>query len=386
MLRKTIRLIHLYLGLFAGVVVFIVAITGCCWVFQAEVKSILNEEIVVQSSGATMISPTQVKLIANAELPGRQIHGVLYENDDEHPIEIIFYEAEPEFYYSIFIDPYSGEVLKHEDHKRGFFAFVMDGHQQLWLPPTIGKPIVAYSTLVFLISIITGIILWWPKNKKNKKQRLAFDWKRTTGWKRRNFDLHAILGFYSSIIALFITVTGLVMALNWFYFSYYTAIGGTSEMRFVIPNNETELVQLHANIEESIDALPTYLKGKFPNAKDFEIHYPYADSASIYVEISYEDGVYYNSDYRFYDQHTLKEIETPSIYGKYKYADVQDKIMRMNYDIHVGSILGLSGKLLTFFASLLVATLPVTGVLLWRGRSKRSKQVTKNNSTNTSLL
>jgi uncharacterized iron-regulated membrane protein len=43
----------------------------------------------------------------------------------------------------------------------------------------------------------------------------------------------------------------------------------------------------------------------------------------------------------------------------------------MNYDIHVGAILGLSGKVLAFFASLIAASLPVTGFLLWRGRKKK---------------
>jgi uncharacterized iron-regulated membrane protein len=45
----------------------------------------------------------------------------------------------------------------------------------------------------------------------------------------------------------------------------------------------------------------------------------------------------------------------------------------MNYDIHVGSILGLPGKFLAFFASLIGATLPVTGFIIWwvKGRKKK---------------
>jgi uncharacterized iron-regulated membrane protein len=51
----------------------------------------------------------------------------------------------------------------------------------------------------------------------------------------------------------------------------------------------------------------------------------------------------------------------------------------MNYDIHTGAILGLPGKILMFFASLICATLPVTGFVIWWGRRKKSpKHIRKN--------
>lgn len=57
----------------------------------------------------------------------------------------------------------------------------------------------------------------------------------------------------------------------------------------------------------------------------------------------------------------------------FKNADVSDKITRMNYDIHVGAILGLPGKIFAFLISLLIASLPVTGFLIWFGRKFKSK-------------
>lgn len=83
--------------------------------------------------------------------------------------------------------------------------------------------------------------------------------------------------------------------------------------------------------------------------------------------------MYYDSDYRFFDQNTLEEIETPGIFGKYKDAKLADKILRMNYDIHIGAIGGIAGKIIAFLVSLIIATLPVTGILLWYGR-KYKKQ------------
>jgi uncharacterized iron-regulated membrane protein len=62
------------------------------------------------------------------------------------------------------------------------------------------------------------------------------------------------------------------------------------------------------------------------------------------------------------------------MYGKLENATAADKIARMNYDIHVGAVLGLPGKIMAFAASLIAASLPITGFLIWRGRKKKSKQ------------
>lgn len=56
-----------------------------------------------------------------------------------------------------------------------------------------------------------------------------------------------------------------------------------------------------------------------------------------------------------------------------KNAKVADKILRMHYDIHIGAIGGIFGKIIVFLVSLLTATLPVTGVLLWYGRTYKKK-------------
>jgi uncharacterized iron-regulated membrane protein len=43
----------------------------------------------------------------------------------------------------------------------------------------------------------------------------------------------------------------------------------------------------------------------------------------------------------------------------------------MNYEIHTGAILGLPGKVFAFLMSLFIASLPVTGVILWWKKGKR---------------
>ena len=49
------------------------------------------------------------------------------------------------------------------------------------------------------------------------------------------------------------------------------------------------------------------------------------------------------------------------------------KLNDLNYDIHIGQALGLTGKIIAFLASLISASLPVTGFIIWLGKRKKSK-------------
>lgn len=313
-----------------------------------------------------MITPSEVKNIGALIFPDNTIHGAVFGKEDD-AIEIIFYDAEPEFYQSAFINPYTGEIIQVDDHLSGFFAFVLKGHMRLWLPKAVGEQVVGASILIFILIIISGFILWIPKQKKALRKRMSFRWKPTTRWKRKNFDLHTIIGFYVCTFALVAAFTGAMVSYNWLKYVVYVSSGGDKVPQFIIPENNSDSMTQNSE-SVPMDYLIVKLLKESPEAESYELHFPDSEDESIYVEVSNSKGVYYDSDYRFFDQNTLEEIETPTIFGKYKDAKVADKVVRMHYDIHVGAIGGIIGKIIAFLVSLVTASLPVTGVLLWYGR------------------
>ena len=46
--KKQILTLHKILGLTTGIVVFIVAITGCFWAFKEEIEALLNDDTVIE--------------------------------------------------------------------------------------------------------------------------------------------------------------------------------------------------------------------------------------------------------------------------------------------------------------------------------------------------
>jgi uncharacterized iron-regulated membrane protein len=103
------------------------------------------------------------------------------------------------------------------------------------------------------------------------------------------------------------------------------------------------------------------------------VHVPDGPKAAIEVALNPDTDTYWKADYLYYDQYTFKEIEVKHIYGRLANTTVADKLMRMNYDIHIGAVAGLAGKIMAFFASLIAASLPVTGLIIWLGRKKKTK-------------
>lgn len=110
-----------------------------------------------------------------------------------------------------FINPYTGEITGIDDGK-GFFMKMMRLHR--WLLDEYkrdgsfawGKTIVGYSTLVLVIIIISGLVIWYPRNKKVLKNRLKI--KTKAGWFRFLYDLHVSGGFYAALLLLVLALTG----------------------------------------------------------------------------------------------------------------------------------------------------------------------------------
>jgi uncharacterized iron-regulated membrane protein len=367
-LKKGIGKIHLWLGLSSGIIVFILAITGCLYAFQEEIQNITEEYRFVEKQNAPFLLPSQLEQIARKELPGKSLHAIKY-NGAEKSAEAIFFHFEPTYYHIVYLNPYSGKVLETANMDEGFFRFILDGHFYLWLPNEIGQIVVASATLIFLVLLLSGLYLWYPRNKNATKQRFKFKWKESTKWKRKNYDLHNITGFYVLLIALIFAITGLVWGFQWFAYSYYTVIGGEKSLVYEDPISTKKT----AHPIKPLDKIWLIMRKEYPQAKSIEVHPPENDSTAIAANANPEEGTYWKTDYRYFDQYTLKEKEVKHIYGKYDNAATADKLMRMNYDIHTGAVFGLTGKIFAFLISLLIASLPISGFYIWWGRNKKKK-------------
>jgi uncharacterized iron-regulated membrane protein len=378
-LRYWFGKLHLWLGLTSGLVVFVIAVTGCIYAFQAEIQDMTQPYRFVEDQQQVLLPPSHLKGVAEKLLPGKHIHAVLY-SGRERAAQVIFFSFNPEYYDIVYLNPYTAEVLKVKDMEADFFHIVLDGHFYLWLPAEIGQPVAASFTLVFVVMLITGMILWWPRKKKDAKQRFTIKWNAR--WRRKNYDLHNVMGFYVLFIALILALTGLVWGFQWFANGVHQMAGGERSLIYADPLADTS-VSYTDNIP-AIDKVFYEMKKEYPEAESLEVHIPFSAEYAIAANANPDIETYWKIDYRYYDQYTLKEVPVDHIYGRFPEAKAADKLIRLNYDIHTGAILGLPGKILAFFASMICASLPVTGFMIWLGRRNKKEKEAKKKEMKTS--
>ncbi len=372
--KKFIRKIHLWLGLSSGLIVCFLGITGCILAFELEIRSMTEQYRNVSIEKKSYLPPSVLSEKARPHMLSQSVLGIEYPGAGKAAVAA-YYDLQ-ENYELVFLNPYTGEVLKHKDMTKDFFRIILDGHFYLWLPHHIGQPIVASATLIFVILMITGLILWWPRKKGVVKQRFTIKWNAR--WRRKNYDLHNVLGFYMSWIAIFLALTGLVFGFQWFARSvYFVTSGGEPMVEHAHPLSDTTKPVMIANMA---DHLWNDYRTQVKSNESMGVYFAHLPTDPLEVVINHRPGTYYNSDFFHFDQYTGNLLEAPGSYnGRFADASLADKIVRMNYDMHVGAILGLPGKLLAFFASLIAASLPITGFLIWWGRKKKARRISQAN-------
>ncbi len=382
--KKIILFTHRWLGLITGLIVFILGVTGCLFVFQHEISQWTRSEVLQVESPQKQTLPVKVlqqkaeQALGVEHLP----YGLTTYKDSGRTWSAMYYKGGAESwtyfgsikdYRTLYINPYTGEVAGIVNEEEDFFQIVKGIHWSLLLATPVGQPIVVWSTVIFILMLISGMILWWPKkwNKAGRKKSFTIKWSGT--WRRVNYDLHNVLGFYFLIITLIIAFTGLY----WYFPMAKKALHflGTGEFKLPEPPASKVMLKLPAGdaVSRPLEVAYTKAWNAFPKAYSIAIIAP-ADSTDTIQAIIRPDGdTYYRNGIIQFDQNT-GEIVDKSLYAE---LNTGEKLLAMNYDIHVGAIGGLPGKIIAFFASLLSASLPVTGFIIWWDRRRRKQRRNK---------
>lgn len=343
-----------------------VAITGALWAFETELQDLFYSYRRVPPQEAAYLPPSALKAIGEKAFGGKTVRGVSYPGRDKAARLSAWGEQNgKEYRYTAFVNPYTGELL-HLQTGHNFFDGVIELHTNLMLGPT-GKAIVDWATLIFLVMIITGIVLWWPRNKARRKSSFKIKWKAS--FKRTNYDLHNVLGFYASWVLLFIVITGLAWGFEWMSKSLYAiGSGGVPYKDWAAPKSDTTL-SLSQTVDDAVynKAVALYQK---PYAA-LDVWYPEVaeDAYAVYIHPSAK--TYFKDASYFFDRASGALLLNESWVAK----NGGEKLRSLNYDIHIGKILGFPGQVLVFLAALIAASLPVTGFLMWWGKRKKNRRV-----------
>jgi uncharacterized iron-regulated membrane protein len=131
---------------------------------------------------------------------------------------------------SVYVDPYSGEVLRDSAPRlRAFFRTVTGWHR--WFNASgdsrgLARAITGASNAAFLFLIVSGAYLWLPRVWKWPafRTRIFFNPKVASS-KARDFNWHHVLGIWSALPLIVVVATAIVFSYGWANDLVYRSFG-----------------------------------------------------------------------------------------------------------------------------------------------------------------
>ncbi|NSL86855.1 PepSY domain-containing protein [Chitinophaga sp. Mgbs1] len=358
--------LHLWLGLSSGIVIFVVCLTGTMFVFCDDIIDLISRKaLTVQETGAVQKKPEELIAIFKQERPDFHPFYFVAYKDPERSFKIAYEDKEDHFHFA-WMDPYTGKILD-SNGAYYFFYVVAHIHSQLLLHEP-GNIIVEIATWIFLLELIGGLILWWPKKWTKATREQSFRIKWNGKWKRVNYDLHNVLGFYSLLPALMLTITGLIIVNHFVNGKVHQAFNGQSgtykAMRKAAP------AYVAGSKPFPLDSiLLKYLHQ--PGVEQLRMTIPAKDSmTSCNVVAGKEIGLKgYNGRMFLVNRFTGEEVKMADSWYN------GEKVENINMNLHLGFWYGAVGKTITFIIGLICTSLPITGFMIWWNRKKKKSPV-----------
>ena len=364
--KKVCLKIHLYGGLWFGVLLILLSLTGSILVFEHEIDRFLNHELLTLSkSAATATEPASIDESISEirqSYPAKEIRFLNFPSDSSATIEA-WLGGEPEYTY-VYVNPYSAEITGSRTGNSSFTTFMHELHAHLLTGET-GSIIVGISGIVLVLLCFSGIILWIPKAGKLLKSITVTFGKK---FKRVNYDLHRSVGFWTCLLLLLFAVTGSALV-------FYT---GSESLLGTLLNEKTENAAPPASKPQAHDITNIYeraldkAKGLFPEARISFLYLPQSKTDVITVRMRQPAEWHPNGrTFVYLDRYSL---EIRGIEDGLN-TKTSTSIMNMMYPLHIGSFGGYLIKWIYFITGLAPALLTITGGIIWWLRKKKKKSV-----------
>jgi len=367
-MRQFLLVAHRWVALVFGVLVFAVALSGSAIVFEGTMDRALNPALWHVRARGPAVSLDTVIARAHARVTNAVVDGISLSAapDRAHVVEAGATQ--------VFVDPYTGAVLGTRtatEWNQSLPRRLHVLHVSLMGGPA-GREIVGVVTIVALLLVLTGVILWWP----DKIWRVRW----SASWKRIIFDAHHALGVIAAIVLVVVTGSGLVI--------HYRTLN---------------------RLMYGLDASPAPRPPRQPRASAGSADPISADSVYraavvalpgarvMFLQLSPEPDEPFVAAMRFPEDHTPagrsrvfvdRFTGRPLLVSSTRQAQLGTRLGNVIRSVHTGDLLGKPTEAIWLLATLVLASQAVTGVIMWwnarparRARVRRAGLATRDPRT-----
>ena len=376
--RKIIFWCHLTAGLFAGIVVLIMSVTGVLLTYEKQMIAQADASTykIVPPAPAARLPIEALVLRARAAKSNSGVPTAVTFRSDQSAAATVALGREG----NILVNPYTGETLGEGAlNVRGFFRFVTDLHR--WLGTggesrVAGRAITGASNLAFLFLVVSGLYLWFPRKWTRSQFRNVAWFKRGLSGRARDFNWHNTIGFWCLIPLFIIVLSAVTISYAWASNIVYRIVGETPPTQQQ-PGAQSP-ARNGANLSVSFDNLDSLLARAEQRSNDWRtisVQLPTAPGAPATFTIDTSGGGQPQKRAQITFNRATGEILRVESYNDLSRGRRLRSWLRF---AHTGEFYGLIGQTIAGLASLGGAFLVWTGLSLawrrfrawWRGRGR----------------
>jgi len=380
-LRSVLFWLHLACGVVAGVVIFIMSVTGALLTYQRQMTAWADMRgyWIEPSEGAKRLPADAFLAKVMGAQPDLAPTAIVIRSAPGAPASLAAGPGR-----QVFVNPYSGEVLGEGNGQgmRDFFRTVVEWHRFVAMAgdsrPT-GRAITGASNLMFLVIVVSGLFLWWPRTWTSAALRNILWFRGGLAGKTRDFNWHNTVGFWSAIPLAIIVAGGAVISYPWATALVYQAYGeqppapgGGLGARGGGPGATADGEDLTANVP--LEALVARAEGQMPDWQTISIALPSGNAPRIVLTLDAGDGGQPQKRATLILNRRTGAVERWEPYSSQSAGRRARTWLRF---AHTGEVYGLAGQTVAGLVTAGGAVLVFTGLALalrrflsWRKRAR----------------
>jgi uncharacterized iron-regulated membrane protein len=368
--RKVIFWLHLSAGLTAGIVIFIMCVTGALLAFERQAIEFFERDAryVSTEDGSQRLTPHQIIEKIKHARPQARPTAMLITNEPGSAWQVNLGRDG-----WLFLNPYTGDESGQGNKTvRDVMSSLRNWHRYVAMSGDtrdVGKAITGVSNLLFLFLALSGIYIWFPRNLSWIAVKPVIWFRGGIRGKSRNFNWHNTIGFWCSLFLIVFTLTATVISYQWASNLLYTITGNEVPAPSAAgqPQQDEKPYALPSNIDDAWRAAQVQV----PTWKSISLRLPVEGGSAVFT---IDEGVYWN----IFGRSTLTFDTNAAAIKKWEPYGEQNSARQLRSWFrftHTGETGGIPGQIIGFIVCIGGAFLVWTGFSLalrrfgnWRKR------------------
>jgi uncharacterized iron-regulated membrane protein len=224
-LRRGLFWLHLSAGTVAAVVVLVMSVTGVLLMYEKQIVAWADgAPRSAPRAGATRLPLEALLSAVRTARPDAAPTAVTVSSEPHAAVAVTLGRAG-----IVFVDVYDGRVLGEGSRAaRSFFQAVVGWHRYLGAEGesrAAGRAVTGASNLAFLFLVLSGAVLWWPRERSRRAVGAVAFFRRGLSGRARDFNWHNVTGLWLCLPLFVVAGSGVVISYPWAGDLVYRALG-----------------------------------------------------------------------------------------------------------------------------------------------------------------